>query len=488
MLDVPPAEPVPEIPVARPRLSLLVTALAAAIIVLFVVWIGWLHRTDSRVESVTSPEEALALVVSRAMELREGLQAAPAWERRLHQALMTDGADDLAQAIVWYEELAARSLDPLVDLDLAILYGEAGDAPRVRKMTEEWERRQEPLRSLADVVRVAYGEASASEEDRGAQREVLEALPPGWFSDRLAIAWARRGGDAELLAAGQDALAERAGRLFWRVRGLAGLEVLLIAGGLVALVRLWRRRRSGAPTVAHAALPPPWPGWLGIVVLVRGGAAGVIVILALHVVSLLAEPWVDLELPLVEAATWPLMYLPVLLLARRHLLQPSGLGFGQALGLTMARGGWRRLATMVLAVLAVAALGEWVLSMGSGALGIASHWSEWFDEELAWGDLTTVAASLAGSVVVAPVFEEVVFRGFLYATLRRTFRPGFAAFGSATLFAVAHGYGAAGFVDVLFSGWLWAWSFEKTGSVLPGVVAHAVTNLIVSLTILTLLR
>jgi membrane protease YdiL (CAAX protease family) len=119
---------------------------------------------------------------------------------------------------------------------------------------------------------------------------------------------------------------------------------------------------------------------------------------------------------------------------------------------------------------------------------LTSHWSEWFDEELAFGDMAAVMASLVGAVVFAPVFEEIVFRGLLFATLRRGMRANLAIVVSGVIFAFAHGYGALGFVDVLWSGILWAWAFEKTGSVLPGMVAHALTNLMVSVTVLALLR
>jgi membrane protease YdiL (CAAX protease family) len=59
---------------------------------------------------------------------------------------------------------------------------------------------------------------------------------------------------------------------------------------------------------------------------------------------------------------------------------------------------------------------------------------------------------------------------------------------TASVFAVAHGYGAAGLLDVFWSGLVWAWAYERTRSVIPGVVAHAVTNLLVSVGLLALLR
>src|SRR5256885_15315292 len=100
--------------------------LAALALGAFVVFVFWVHHGATRVEQVDEPERALAVVVGRTLDLDEGVDRAPAWERRLYTALLGARADDLAQAIGWYEELEAFSPDPPVDLHLAILEGEAG--------------------------------------------------------------------------------------------------------------------------------------------------------------------------------------------------------------------------------------------------------------------------------------------------------------------------------------------------------------------------
>ena len=91
-------------------------------------------------------------------------------------------------------------------------------------------------------------------------------------------------------------------------------------------------------------------------------------------------------------------------------------------------------------------------------------------------------------VVYAPVLEEIAFRGILFGTLRRKFSFAPAAFIGALVFAVAHGYGWIGFLSVLWSGVVWAWGYEKTGSLLPGMLAHALNNLLVSGSVIHLLR
>jgi membrane protease YdiL (CAAX protease family) len=99
-----------------------------------------------------------------------------------------------------------------------------------------------------------------------------------------------------------------------------------------------------------------------------------------------------------------------------------------------------------------------------------------------------VAASLLGTVLFAPVLEEIVFRGLLYGTLRRRLAWPLAAAVSAAVFAAAHGYGVAGFGSVFASGLMWAVAYEKTGSLVPGIAAHAVNNMSAACAVLALLR
>ena len=58
----------------------------------------------------------------------------------------------------------------------------------------------------------------------------------------------------------------------------------------------------------------------------------------------------------------------------------------------------------------------------------------------------------------------------------------------AGVFALAHGYGLSGFATVFASGVLWAWAYERTGSLLPGMAAHALNNLGVATALALLLR
>jgi membrane protease YdiL (CAAX protease family) len=44
------------------------------------------------------------------------------------------------------------------------------------------------------------------------------------------------------------------------------------------------------------------------------------------------------------------------------------------------------------------------------------------------------------------------------------------------------------FLTVFWSGCLWAWAYERTGSVIPGTIAHAVNNGIVVYSLVAFFR
>ena len=76
--------------------------------------------------------------------------------------------------------------------------------------------------------------------------------------------------------------------------------------------------------------------------------------------------------------------------------------------------------------------------------------------------------------VVAPIAEELFFRGLLYPLLRRRGVP-FALLSNALLFALIH------FIPILIPGLFWiglvlAWVRERSGSIIPGIILHALQN------------
>lgn len=475
----------PPVGIYASRFSSAVSVLAALFLIVSLASVIWLSSSIPKLERIESPERALHLMVSRTMDVQEGFARAPQWERRLFAWSTGNPDNERAQAIDWYRELAASSEDPVVPLQLAILQAESGHVSQAILSASEWANAEDPLPRYADLVLAAYGEGStfeaASYDDM--QAEVAEILPAGWFYDRLAGQLARRAGNSALVESVQAQAGLRVDRQFARARTLTWIELAAMILGTAVLLWFWVKRNAGSPRMRlhEPGVPPPWPGGVGAAVLLRGGAIGAI----LTAVFLLYAPPENASL---RALAIPMTNVPLLLLAYYHLFRPSGMTFEEGFGLEI---GWSRTGRLMLAVLAVVAgglWGEWVMDRVADTWHLTSHWAEWFDADLIWASPAMTAISLVEYVVFAPVFEELAFRGLLFAILRRKFCFLPAAVISASIFAIAHGYGFVGFTSVLWSGILWAWIYEKTGSLLPGILAHAINNLLVCLAVMTLLR
>lgn len=96
-------------------------------------------------------------------------------------------------------------------------------------------------------------------------------------------------------------------------------------------------------------------------------------------------------------------------------------------------------------------------------------------------------AVILAAVVLAPLWEEITFRGFLLSALAKS-RLGFwpAAVLSSGLWTVLHlGYSWPGLASVFLAGVGLSWVMLRTGSMRAVVVAHAVINAF-SLTVISL--
>ena len=92
------------------------------------------------------------------------------------------------------------------------------------------------------------------------------------------------------------------------------------------------------------------------------------------------------------------------------------------------------------------------------------------------GAMPVQYAAVIGVVVfLAPLAEEVFFRGFVLQGLLPSLGPWGAVAASAALFSVSHG--AAGMlIPTLILGLLLGWLFLRAGSIWPCVTAHAFQN------------
>ncbi|MEM6822150.1 MAG: type II CAAX endopeptidase family protein [Verrucomicrobiota bacterium] len=87
------------------------------------------------------------------------------------------------------------------------------------------------------------------------------------------------------------------------------------------------------------------------------------------------------------------------------------------------------------------------------------------------------------AVVVAPIWEEVMFRGILYPMLKSLQDRTFALISTSLLFGAIHYHGPS-FIPLTFLGFVLAWTYERTGKLGYAIALHAVFNCATSIILL----
>jgi uncharacterized protein len=145
-------------------------------------------------------------------------------------------------------------------------------------------------------------------------------------------------------------------------------------------------------------------------------------------------------------------------------------------GLRMPRSRWRAVGLVIGALVLVYAIGDaWFAAVHS-----SSKETE-FVKEIG-GDAGTVGvlAVCALVCVVAPICEELLFRGFMYRALRNWRGPWPAAIITGVVFGAVHGVSAPA-VDLLplaLLGVLLCVVYERSGSLYPCIAVHLINNAI----------
>jgi uncharacterized protein len=91
------------------------------------------------------------------------------------------------------------------------------------------------------------------------------------------------------------------------------------------------------------------------------------------------------------------------------------------------------------------------------------------------------------ALVLAPLWEEILFRGFLYPFFKAKWGPWLALIVSSLLFAGMHAH-LPTFFPLVFFGLILGWTYERYGSLGYPIALHAIFNVISSIYILLLSR
>ncbi len=462
------------------RFSLTLTVFFSIIVFFYVIALPLslpvIEGRLSPLSSLERPADTLERIVSREMDLRAVVRGHP-WEWWLY-TMLSGGDDPIDEATAWYAELLEMVDVPSAQLYHRILLAESDGAEGTPEPGGSLEGSGELSARMAGWLDAAYG-ASPPEADSGRALigEIRSELPTNWFSDTLVARIAARAPDAAAQAQAESAIAARGRDLLVRMRLLVLFGLTLLALGMVALGRALAPRLHAQ--VAAARVPPDWPAGDGYALFVRGLGAPQAVMFALIFL-------VRRELPL-DGVISMAADLPLFWWVGRYL-STRGRTMRETFGLAPMPGGGRALVGATLILAAVAITGDALIDWAGHRLGIASHWSEGFSEPMLWESRWPLLGDIFNVVIWAPLVEELTFRGLLYGTLRTRLAPWPAALVSAAIFALPHGYGVLGSASVLMSGLLWAFAYERTRSLLPGLLAHCINNFMSTLWVVGILR
>ncbi|MEB3262863.1 MAG: type II CAAX endopeptidase family protein [Synechococcus sp.] len=404
------------------------------------VWVNGL------LDSLQRPSVALALDL-RQLEL--AALAAPAVPQPLRVVLV--GADPLGalrEELASLDDQPGASATPVQRLQWALLERSGGDGERARSLLQDLRADPGLPASRVPLVEVLLtGEAPAA---AAAQQPTLAAAVPP--ADRIATLlepWSpspllRRLG-CEQLGGGAALCLEpaRSRGALWRLVGINLLPALLLLIGIGLLVRqLWLLVRG------RLSPPPPLQGptlsGVDVTLLIAGG----FVLLGEVLTPVLLQPMLSAALAGMAPQAPLAQGLQVLGLYLGLMLAPLVLLVFQLAGLGAApEGGWlqwrwrplpltlRWAGSGLLMVLPVVALVGWILQWiwsdpsGSNPL---------LELVLTSGDPGALFCFGFTALVLAPLFEETLFRGVLLPVLARRLGGGGAVLGSAALFALAH--------------------------------------------------
>lgn len=302
--------------------------------------------------------------------------------------------------------------------------------------------------------------------------------------EHLLHALAVSSGDDDLARDTAAAISDRRARVLAAGSALVlGALALLVAGGV-----MWFRLRRNLP-----ADPPP----LGS--LTRESAAPLVRVLVYFLAVFLT---VNALMPMLVQTVLPGLALGPLLVWTYLVVGSAGLWLVHAVGRGSSTASWAELVglrgsfaparlTTSVGWAARAYCLLWPATLASAILwsGVAGEGQGAFENPMAVLLATEpdVVLLLGTVAVLAPIFEEPLFRGYLYGRLRRHMAPVPAAALSGFLFAAAH-LSWSNLLPLAAIGFTLALAYERSRDLATPILAHGAWNLVEALMIVAVFR
>ena len=358
--------------------------------------------------------------------------------------------------------------------------------------TNEVEREKKTAEAAANSARVLnfstimnslYVRDSVSHKEIEQYKErITEHLPLGWFQDNALMQLYTAAGAVDRTEKLKSEIDSKYAITFFKL-GL--IMMIMIGSAFIGTINILIQ----LGTAARKPAPPPDPVGLIVplktvyVVFVAWFSIMLTMSLGFHLVTekfpqITTQPML---VALTTALTYLLSNLPGPFLIYWLALKPQGLDFWSALRIKS------RTATAGPVKLVAAGYLAWCsaipLIFASAYVAQRFLHTQGSDNPVIGQIVQTAGSSSAIATfifymtlgVMAPIFEEILFRGFFYAAVKPHIGafPGMLA--SAGLFALLH-FDKGGVLMLFAIGFVLAYTFEKTRSLLPSMVAHGLWN------------
>jgi len=448
------------------------------------------YTENTPLDQLEQPVKLVVRVVERDLDFVDattGVGGIPRWIYRLTRntkAAIVENAQYLYDNVLRHGRYVGAEDRAWLQAHYSVLLGEAGETNLLAQVLEASD--PPPLRTnFVDAVRRIYLKAgSSASASRDPPALILESLTPGWAHDKLAARLAREQQDmaeAQALEAGvraRGAIQQRRALVCYAVQ--AGF--VLIAITIVAWA-VWRRKIPwrGAKEESFS----PWP------------IQDAIAVVALADVAATVLSWTTGASPfryIVQPVYLLQSLVPLVLLTHLCLVKQRGLSWRSLLvperataepetgANAPATTSFPRITPATVLAYALALTGlDMAVWWALYAIGGTGHWAEGMDETLMFGSSAVRLAAVVNASVFGPIFEELFYRVLLYGALRMRFRVMPAACLSSFLFAATHlQYSLPGILAVFLFGVACALAYERTRSLVVVMVAHGLTNLLIT--------
>jgi membrane protease YdiL (CAAX protease family) len=391
----------------------------------------------------------------------------------------------LANAVAQYPK------DLLLKAKLAVLLAtRANDGDRELAAKEAMELLKEAQaaksstgQQLGETLLKIYSEGGmpvAAQSLNAMEKVLKDEIPPGWYRDNALNQLYLKQNDRDKLDSQNKLVEEKYWRMFVKFAGLLSIALpAFLVGVIVILIQMGLASRQRQQLADEVGIDVPvksayivFVGWFATEVAASYLAAKAT--LGLHLSQ--TDP---LSLATMTTIGYLLSNGPGLFYLYWFAIRPQSFVESMRLtGRTTTAGPFKLVLFGYLSwccMLPLVSLSGWIASHYFGTQGSdnpviaqlvqAAGSPNWFATLLFYFALG----------VLAPICEETLFRGFLYSLLKRRLGVVAAVTLSAALFAVLH-FDRGGILMLFTIGCVLAYTFERTRSLLPCMIAHGLWN------------